>query len=245
MGTVLAPTAGLGSLPFRLASYPVVCYVVASFSYASDPLLFTRSLSLGTTPWVHFFSPSTVARTLRPWPWESPVPSSGSLDSTEGPGQNPHPHWWESSQKWGGKQGSTTSWCGPCPSPGEGWAGRGPQITLELEAAAWRLWVSSPSSTELSGQTAGAAASLWPFSLKSSLCPGFFWGMSRNESRHPFLLNIFPDGYTPRSSSSQEKEQKEKKLLNCCFEGGNAALAKVFPLRMWSHCRYCSWTPNR
>lgn len=54
MGTVLAPTAGLGSLPFRLASYPVVCCVVASFSYASDPLLFTRSLPLGTTPWVHF-----------------------------------------------------------------------------------------------------------------------------------------------------------------------------------------------
>ena len=73
----------------------------------------------------------------------------------------------------------------------------------------------------------------------------FFWGTSRNESRHPFLLNIFPDGYTPRSSSSQEKEQKEKKLLNCCFEGGNAALAKVFPQGMWSHCRYCSRTPSR
>ena len=34
------------------------------------------------------------------------------------------------------------------------------KVTLQSEAAAWRLWVSSPSSTELPGQMAGATASL-------------------------------------------------------------------------------------
>lgn len=43
-----------------------------------------------------------------------------------------------------------------------------------------------------------------------------------------FTLNIFPDGYTQVVVA--KKEKKEKKLLDCCFEGGNGALAKVFPL---------------
>ena len=126
-GTGLAPAAGLVSLPFRLASYPLVCGIVTSFSYASDALFFTRSLyryhALGA-----FFSPSTVARTLGPWPWVFPVPCSGSLDST---GVQARlllvPTDGRAAKN---EQESKALQCpgvAHVPQPGEGWAGRDPQ----------------------------------------------------------------------------------------------------------------------
>lgn len=65
---------------------------------------------------------------------------------------------------------------------------------------------------------------------RSLLCP-IFVGMPRNKSRHPFLLIIFSDVFTPRSvrqerKKKRKKEKRKKKLLNCCFEGGNGGLAK-------------------
>lgn len=59
-----------------------------------------------------------------------------------------------------------------------------------------------------------------------------------------FQMDI-PQELVAKRKNKGKKEKKEKKLLTCCFEGGNGALAKVFPLGMQSHCRYCSWTPSR
>lgn len=59
-----------------------------------------------------------------------------------------------------------------------------------------------------------------------------------------FQMDI-PQEVVAKRKDKGKKEKKEKKLLNCCFEGGNGALAKIFPLGMQSHCRYFSWTPSR
>ena len=139
-GTGLAPATGLGSLPFRLASYPLVCGIVTSFSYASDALFFTRSLSTGTTPWVrfsphplwpgplglgleHFLFPA-----LAPW-----TPRGSRPDSFSSPLMGEQP---KMSRK--ARHHKVLVW--PM-SLSRGRVGLGGtlKVTLESETAAWRL----------------------------------------------------------------------------------------------------------
>lgn len=228
----LPPTAGLGSLPFRLASRPLACCVVSSFSCASDALLFAHSLPLGTTPWVPF-SPHPL------WPG----PRALALKQLLFPALAPWTPWkvqarllFVPTDRRAAKNGEESKAAqhpgvAHVPQPGEGWAGRSPQGHSAVRSCSLETLGLQPQQHRAAGTDGwGHCLSVTFLPLELTLSRFFLGGTSRNGSRHPFLLNIFPDGYTPRSSSSQEKEKKEKKLLDCCFEGGNGALAKVFPL---------------
>lgn len=108
------------------------------------------------------------------------------------------------------------------------------KVTLQSKAAAWRLWVSSPSSTELPGQMAGVAASLWPFSLQSSLCPGFFFGGAHQEMKADILFSLtyFQMDIPQEVVVARRKKKRKRNCLIVVLKEGMVLWLKCF---LWGY----------
>ena len=201
---------------------------------------------------------STAVGTLRPWPCESsaPLPWVPRLHSGIQAKLTLVPADGGAAKTEEGDVAPRTSCCDPRPPAEEDSSWKVPSrclLTQKLQPGDSR---SPPPTTR--GSRDGWPGPLplpWIMSCnlppsRSSLCP-ISVGTPRNKSRHPFLLIIFSDVFTPRSvrqEKKKKKERKKKRKRNClivALKEGMVVWLKAFPLWIRLHCRYCSWTPNR